>query len=292
MAYLTGLSGDASLYADHVRPAADYLVAHGPSFGNERWEEQGGYSPSTIAAEIAGLTAASHIAHVQGDQAHARLYQAVADDFQRTVKGFTVTHTGPYSASPYFIRLSKNGDPDSAVTYGLGNGSVNADQRAVVDGGFQELVRLGELPADRRRRAELARRSSTSSSAPPRRPAPATTATAPPPPAARTGTATASPRTRPTARRTASRGRPPNTGSGHLWPVLSGERAESALSTGDTGAGAHPARLHARLRVGCRTGPGAGLGGPRPGRVAVRHATRPPPRSASATATPPARPRR
>ena len=115
MAYLTGLSGDASLYADHVRPAADYLVAHGPSFGNERWEEQGGYSPSTIAAEIAGLTAASNIARVQGDPAHARLYQAVADDFQRTVKGFTVTHNGPYSSSPYFIRLSKNGDPSSRV---------------------------------------------------------------------------------------------------------------------------------------------------------------------------------
>ena len=42
----------------HIRPAADFLVAHGPSFGVERWEEQSGYSPSTIAAEIAGLTAA------------------------------------------------------------------------------------------------------------------------------------------------------------------------------------------------------------------------------------------
>ena len=37
-----GLAGDASLWADHVRPAADFLVAHGPSDGNERWEEQTG----------------------------------------------------------------------------------------------------------------------------------------------------------------------------------------------------------------------------------------------------------
>ncbi len=148
MAYLTGLSSDHALYTDHVRPAADYLVSHGPSFGNERWEEQGGYSPSTIAAEIAGLTAAAHIAHVQGDDARARLYQAVADDFQRTVKQQTVTSTGAYSPKPYFTRLTKNGDPDSAVTYNLGNGSIDADQRNVVDGGFQELVRLGELPAD------------------------------------------------------------------------------------------------------------------------------------------------
>ncbi len=59
MDYQAGLAGDAALWAGHVRPAADFLVANGPSDGNERWEEQTGYSPSTIAAEIAGLTAAS-----------------------------------------------------------------------------------------------------------------------------------------------------------------------------------------------------------------------------------------
>jgi hypothetical protein len=56
-----------------------------------------------------------------------------------------VTTSGPYAPS-YFIRLSKTGDPDAAITYGLGNGGPTLDQRAVVDGGFQELVRLGELP--------------------------------------------------------------------------------------------------------------------------------------------------
>src|SRR6185312_5886106 len=62
MAYQAGLGGDAALWTEHIKPAADFLVAHGPSFGVERWEEQSGYSPSTIAAEIAGLTAASAIA--------------------------------------------------------------------------------------------------------------------------------------------------------------------------------------------------------------------------------------
>ena len=52
-------------------PAADFLVAHGPSDGVERWEEQSGYSPSTIAAEIAGLTAAAHIAPVNNDPVRA-----------------------------------------------------------------------------------------------------------------------------------------------------------------------------------------------------------------------------
>ena len=145
MAYLAGLGGDASLYQDHIRPAADFLVANGPSDGVERWEEQTGYSPSTIAAEIAGLTAASAIAARHGDATRARLYQATADDFQRNIKSWTVTTTGP-DGPRYFIRLSKTGDPNAAISYSLGNGGPTLDQRAVIDGGFQELVRLGELP--------------------------------------------------------------------------------------------------------------------------------------------------
>ena len=58
-----------------------------------------------------------------------------------------MTSTGPYSTAPYFIRLSKTGDPNAAITYNLGNGSITADQRAIVDQGFLELVRLGVLPA-------------------------------------------------------------------------------------------------------------------------------------------------
>ena len=115
MAWQSGLAGNHSLYENHVVPAADFLVAHGPSDGVERWEEQSGDSPSTIAAEIAGLTAASHIAAVNGDPVRARLYQAVADEFARTVKALTVTDNGPFISSTvpsYFIRIDKNGDPE------------------------------------------------------------------------------------------------------------------------------------------------------------------------------------
>ncbi|MFI5101532.1 MAG: glycoside hydrolase family 15 protein, partial [Actinomycetes bacterium] len=145
MARTVGLTG-AGLYSAHIKKAADYLVAHGPSSGPERWEEQGGYSPSTIAAEIAGLVAAGAIADKNGDHAGARVYRATADTYQRDIKAWTVTTNGPYSSSPYFIRLSKTGDPDAAIAYNLGNGGPTADQRSVIDGGFQELARLGELP--------------------------------------------------------------------------------------------------------------------------------------------------
>ncbi len=240
MAYLSGLSGDAALWTDHIKPAADFVVAHGPSFGVERWEEQNGYSPSTIAAEIAGLTAASSIATVQGDAADARLYQAVADDFQRNVKTWTVTTTGPYSSDPYFIRLSKTGDPNAAISYNLGNGvQPDFDQRAVVDGGFQELVRLGELsPTDPdylNSLTVLDHQISVNTS----------TGTG----YYRYGTSAANGSAdgygdcyQPSQSTCATIGQPwPTTGqgTGHLWPVLSGERAESDLLTGNaTKAGA------------------------------------------------------
>ena len=114
MARTVGLT-DADFYANEIRPAADFLVAHGPAFGSERWEEQSGWSPSTIAAEIAGLTAAGSIAELNGDMARARIYRATADHYQRSIKGWTVTSNGPLSADPYFIRLSKNADPELGV---------------------------------------------------------------------------------------------------------------------------------------------------------------------------------
>src|SRR5207245_1288254 len=73
--------------------------------------------------------------------------QATADQWQRSIKGWTVTTTGPLASHPYFIRLSKTGDPNAAISYNLGNGGPTLDQRTVIDAGFLELSRLGELAA-------------------------------------------------------------------------------------------------------------------------------------------------
>jgi glucoamylase len=231
MAYLAGLSGDSALWQQHIRPAADFLVAHGPNFGVERWEEQSGYSPSTIAAEIAGVTAAAHIAALHGDAARAQVYQATADDFQRNIKNWTVTTTGP-DAPRYFVRLSKTGDPNAAITYGLGNGGPTVDQRGVIDGGFQELVRLGELsPTDPDVLASLGVLDRQISVATPNGTG-----------FYRYGTSAAAGSAdgygdcyQPSQTSCTVQGEPwPTTdaGTGHLWPVLSGERAESDLATG------------------------------------------------------------
>jgi glucoamylase len=147
-AWQAGLAGDRSLYRNHILPAADFLVANGPADGVERWEEQTGFSPSTMADEVAGLVAAAAIARVQGDVTSQRLFLATADNVRRLILTTTVTSDGPLSAQPYFIRVDKTGDPDQAFSYTLGNGDPTSyDQRSVIDQGFLELVRLGELPA-------------------------------------------------------------------------------------------------------------------------------------------------
>lgn len=152
-AWEAGMAGDSALYQDHIKPAADFLVANGPETSSsvDRWEEQTGYSPSTMADEVAGLVAAASIARAQGDTSSARLFLATADDFRQLVMKTTVTTDGPLSSAPYFIRVDKTGDPDQVYNYTLGNGNNTAvDQRTVIDQGFLELTRLGELSADNR----------------------------------------------------------------------------------------------------------------------------------------------
>ena len=252
MAYEAGLANDNDLYEHHIRPAADFLVANGPSFGVERWEEQTGYSPSTIAAEIAGLTAAAAIAAANKDTTRAQLYQAAADDFQRMIKTWTVTTTGP-DGPRYFIRLSKTGDPNAAITYSLGNGGPTVDQRAVIDGGFQELTRLGELPvSDPDIQASLNVLDKQISVKTPsgtgyyRYGNNAADGSA-------DGYGDCFQPSQTSCTTTGAPWPPTDTGTGHLWPNLSGERAESDLAAGD------PAKATALLQAMMNFSSGVGL---------------------------------
>ena len=252
MALQSGLAGDAVLYRDHIRKAADFVVSRGPAFGSERWEEQSGYSPSTIAAEIAGLVAAGRIAAVQGDPDRSRLYLATADHFQRSIKGWTVTTTGPYATGRYFLRLSKTGHPDAGTSYSLGNGGPTADERSVVDGGFQELTRLGILPAnDPDVQASLPVLDAALQRTTPTGPGWYRYGTAGPGTEDGYGDCHVADPTD-----CSVEGEPwptTNNGSGHLWPVLAGERAEQQLQTGDA------ARAAALLDTMDRSASGVGL---------------------------------
>jgi glucoamylase len=135
---------DADTYSQHVKPAADYIVANGPKTNQDRWENQDGWSPGTIGAEIAGLVTAAELARKAGAPADAARYEATADDWQRNVEKWTATTNGPYSTGPYYLRLTKDANPNDGSTYSIGDsGPSAADERTVVDTSFLELVRLG-----------------------------------------------------------------------------------------------------------------------------------------------------
>jgi glucoamylase len=134
---------DARTWA-RVRRSADFVLREGPNTGQERWENQAGWSPSSIAAQIAGLVCAAEIARANGDEARATRYLAAADSWQRDVERWTATTNGPLSDEPYYLRITKDRAPNRPTTFDNGDsGPGRVDQRRVVDVSFLELVRLG-----------------------------------------------------------------------------------------------------------------------------------------------------
>ena len=134
----------------HVKLAADFIMGWHDDQGHtapytpqERWENQAGYSPATIASEIAGLVCAASIARQNGDTASAAKYLQTADAWHAQLNAWTFTTTGPYGSRSYYLRLTKDGNPNAPTTYNVGDSGPTLDQRAVVDPSFLELVRLG-----------------------------------------------------------------------------------------------------------------------------------------------------
>lgn len=139
---------DSVNYQNHIKAAANYILNHGPQTGEERWEENGGYSPSTIAAEIAGLACAADIARMNGDTASQTLYNNAADYWQAMVQNWTFTNTGPLGGNYYFERIDSDSNPNDGATITIANGGGTYDERSIVDAGFLEFVRHGVMPAN------------------------------------------------------------------------------------------------------------------------------------------------
>ena len=126
-----------------LKKAADFLVDKGPFTPQERWEEAKGFSPSTIAAEIAALVCAAEMAQTNGDEAAAQIYRNKADNWQRNIERWTFATTGPHGNHHYYIRIDDNQNPNDGHSREITNHGGRFDERKIVDAGFLELVRLG-----------------------------------------------------------------------------------------------------------------------------------------------------
>jgi glucoamylase len=143
---------DAQTWQHHIRPEAEFIIAHGPATQEERWEEVSGYSPSTIAAEIAGLVCAADVASKNRANDDADRYLKIADSWADNLENWMVTTTGhlggPLAPQGYYMRINNNTDPNDGYQLDVHNGGGTWDERDVVDAGFLELVRLGIRAAD------------------------------------------------------------------------------------------------------------------------------------------------
>ena len=124
-----------------LKKAAEFIIRNGPYTPQDRWEDINGYVPSTIAAEVAALYAASR---VTGDTR----FNDFAEEWDRKIERWTVVKSGPFG-SDYYIRTSPSGRPEDNEFLPISNGGGEVPANSVLDGGFLELVRLGlRAPGD------------------------------------------------------------------------------------------------------------------------------------------------
>lgn len=139
-----------------VRSAAAYLVRHGPVTQQERWEENSGYSPSTLAASIAALVCAADFAEAMGNRHDASFLLDCADFLESHVETWTVTTEGSLvpGVPRHYIRIHPATVGDAAPNENPNQGLLTIHNRPpglpwqfpakdIVDGGFLELVRYG-----------------------------------------------------------------------------------------------------------------------------------------------------
>ncbi|MHC5828726.1 MAG: glycoside hydrolase family 15 protein, partial [Nostoc sp.] len=91
-----------------VLRAAGYLIRHGPATQEERWEENSGYSPSTLASNIAALICAAQFVREREDEATAKFIEEYADFLESHIEAWTVTTEGTLvpSIKRHYIRIT------------------------------------------------------------------------------------------------------------------------------------------------------------------------------------------
>ena len=101
-----------------VRRAAGFLVSNGPVTQQDRWEEDGGYSPFTLAVEIAALLAAANFADLAGEAAVAQYLRETADTWNDSIESWIyVSNTDlarQHGVAGYYVRIAPIDVPDAS----------------------------------------------------------------------------------------------------------------------------------------------------------------------------------
>ena len=140
-----------------VSLSARYLILHGPVTAQERWEENSGYSPSTLATIIASVVCAAEFARGRKDKLAADFLLDYADWLSAHLEEWMVTSRGELVPGKprHYVRITPadpkqavaSPDPDGADLV-IANGGGTHPARNIVGGDFLQLVRLGVRAAD------------------------------------------------------------------------------------------------------------------------------------------------
>lgn len=101
-----------------VWKAASFIVRNGPVTGQDRWEEEAGYSPFTLAVEIAALLAAGDFLELGGHKRDAEFVREVADSWNDQIERWTFATDTPIcerlGLSGYYVRIAPPDTADAA----------------------------------------------------------------------------------------------------------------------------------------------------------------------------------
>jgi glucoamylase len=103
-----------------VRKAASFIVMNGPVTQQDRWEEDGGYSPFTMAAEIAALLIAADMAERLGHAKPAEFLRAMADTWNFNIERRTYAADTDLArqvgVEGYYVRITPPPSGDGAAS--------------------------------------------------------------------------------------------------------------------------------------------------------------------------------
>jgi glucoamylase len=93
-----------------VRRAAGYLVRNGPVSPQDRWEEDPGYSPFTVAAQIAALLAAADLADLGHEAALGTYLREIADVWTSSIDRWMYASATDwcrrFDVEGYYVRIA------------------------------------------------------------------------------------------------------------------------------------------------------------------------------------------
>jgi glucoamylase len=129
-----------------VRRAAGFLAREGPVSPQDRWEENPGLSPFTLAATVAALAAATLYGFLEGAEAEYAL--SLADCWNARIEEWTYVEGTPldlaHATRGHYVRLSPPGPLGLRGRVEVRNREgVSLEPAALVGLEFLELVRLG-----------------------------------------------------------------------------------------------------------------------------------------------------